>query len=291
MAEIKRTFTAARMNKDLDERLIARGEYRDAMNIQIRTTDGDAAGTVQNIQGNAPTYYAKSSSFDGGHITISLKDSNIKTKCIGSVADERNNKAYFLFASPKIEFDSASDITGTTRFTDYILEQDSEGGFLPVVVDQWGIVETYSDFNGSFDFNTDYSAITSTLGSKYRVGMSVQAYTSDGTPMMEAGTKIVDNVLVLNKFQTANTSTCSYLIFTHPKALGFNYDVLVTGINVIDNFLFYTTNVSEPKKINIQRCKAGTPSTLSHTKLKLNKNVGSDSLISYPGANEEFNIS
>jgi len=290
MAEIKRTFTAARMNKDLDERLIARGEYRDAMNIQIRTTDGDAAGTVQNIQGNAPTYYAKSPSFDGGHITTSLKNANIKTKCIGSVADERNDKAYFLFASPKIEFDSASDITGTTRFTDYILEQDSEGGFLPVVVDQWGIVETYSEFNGSFDFNTDYSAITSTLGSKYRVGMSVQAYTSDGTPMMEAGTKIVrivGNVLVLNKFQTANTSTCSYLIFTHPKALGFNYDVLVTGINVIDNFLFYTTNVSEPKKINIQRCKAGTPSNLSHTKLKLNKNVGSDSLISYPGANEE----
>ena len=290
MAEIKRTFTAARMNKDLDERLIARGEYRDAMNIQIRTTDGDAAGTVQNIQGNAPTYYASNSTFDGGHITTSLKNSNIKTKCIGSVADERNDKAYFLFASPKIEFDSASDITGTTKFTDYILEQDSEGGFLPVVVDQWGIVERYADFNGSFDFNTTYSILTANNGVKYRVGMSVQAYTSEGVPLMKAGTKIVkivSNTLVLNKFQTASTGTCSYLVFTHPKALGFNYDVLVTGINVIDNFLFYTTNVSEPKKINIQRCKAGSPTFLTHTKLKLNKSIGSDSLISYPGANEE----
>jgi hypothetical protein len=52
MAEIKHTFTAGRMNKDLDERLVPNGEYRDAQNIQVRTTDGDAAGTVQNLQGN-----------------------------------------------------------------------------------------------------------------------------------------------------------------------------------------------------------------------------------------------
>ena len=52
MAEIKHTFTAGRMNKDLDERLVPNGEYRDANNIQVRTTDGDAAGTIQNLQGN-----------------------------------------------------------------------------------------------------------------------------------------------------------------------------------------------------------------------------------------------
>ena len=58
MPEIKHTFTTGRMNKDLDERLVPNGQYRDAMNIQVRTTDGDSdglgdAGTVQNIQGNA----------------------------------------------------------------------------------------------------------------------------------------------------------------------------------------------------------------------------------------------
>ena len=30
MPEIKRTFTAGKMNKDLDERLVRNGEYRDA---------------------------------------------------------------------------------------------------------------------------------------------------------------------------------------------------------------------------------------------------------------------
>ena len=40
MPEIKHTFTAGKMNKDLDERLVRNGEYRDALNIQIRTTTG-----------------------------------------------------------------------------------------------------------------------------------------------------------------------------------------------------------------------------------------------------------
>ena len=34
MPEIKNTFTQGKMNKDLDERLIPNGEYRDALNMQ-----------------------------------------------------------------------------------------------------------------------------------------------------------------------------------------------------------------------------------------------------------------
>ena len=41
MPEIKHSFTAGKMNKDLDERLVPNGQYRDAMNIQVRTTAGD----------------------------------------------------------------------------------------------------------------------------------------------------------------------------------------------------------------------------------------------------------
>ena len=59
MGEIKHSFTAGKMNKDLDERLVPQGQYRDAMNIQVRTTSGDSsgegignAGVVQNLQGN-----------------------------------------------------------------------------------------------------------------------------------------------------------------------------------------------------------------------------------------------
>ena len=52
MPEIKNTFLKGRMNKDLDERLVPKGEYRDAMNIEISTSEGSDVGTVQTILGN-----------------------------------------------------------------------------------------------------------------------------------------------------------------------------------------------------------------------------------------------
>ena len=52
MPEIKHKFTAGKMNKDLDERLVPNGEYRDAMNIQVSTSEGSDIGTVQDILGN-----------------------------------------------------------------------------------------------------------------------------------------------------------------------------------------------------------------------------------------------
>ena len=52
MAELKQNFSQAKMNKDLDERIVPNGQYRDALNIQISTSDGDAVGTAQTLMGN-----------------------------------------------------------------------------------------------------------------------------------------------------------------------------------------------------------------------------------------------
>tara|TARA_A100001391_G_scaffold203913_1_gene197668 strand:+ start:170 stop:448 length:279 start_codon:yes stop_codon:yes gene_type:complete len=52
MPEIKNTFSQGKMNKDLDERLIPNGQYRDAMNIQVSTSEGSDIGVAQNILGN-----------------------------------------------------------------------------------------------------------------------------------------------------------------------------------------------------------------------------------------------
>ena len=79
MPEIKHSFTGGKMNKDLDERVVPNGQYRDASNIQVRTTDGDAAGTVQGIKGNT--------SIGSFNATIHPKTGKI-TKTIGSVTDE-----------------------------------------------------------------------------------------------------------------------------------------------------------------------------------------------------------
>ena len=54
MPEMKRNFTKGKMNKDLDERLVPNGEYRDAMNVQVSTSEGSDVGTIQNVLGNTP---------------------------------------------------------------------------------------------------------------------------------------------------------------------------------------------------------------------------------------------
>ena len=85
MPEIKNTFIKGRMNKDLDERLVPNGEYRDAMNIQVSTSEGSDVGTVQNILGNT---------IRNTGVLGSVIPNNCK--CVGTVADEKNNRLYWF---------------------------------------------------------------------------------------------------------------------------------------------------------------------------------------------------
>ena len=52
MPEIKNTFLKGKMNKDLDDRLLPNGEYRDAQNITVSKSELSDVGTVQNVKGN-----------------------------------------------------------------------------------------------------------------------------------------------------------------------------------------------------------------------------------------------
>lgn len=52
MAEIEKKFLSGRMNKDVDKRLVADGEYLDAVNVSVNTTEGSTIGAAQNSLGN-----------------------------------------------------------------------------------------------------------------------------------------------------------------------------------------------------------------------------------------------
>lgn len=52
MAEIEKKFLSGRMNKDVDKRLIADGEYLDAVNVTLNTSEGSTIGAAQNPYGN-----------------------------------------------------------------------------------------------------------------------------------------------------------------------------------------------------------------------------------------------
>ncbi len=74
MANIQRNFIAGRMNKSLDERLIPNGEYIDALNVRLGSTEGSEVGSVENTKGNT---ILSTLSFD----SIELSNS---ARCIGA---------------------------------------------------------------------------------------------------------------------------------------------------------------------------------------------------------------
>ena len=55
MPEIKNTFLKSKMNQDLDERLIEKGEYREGKNISINKSEGPNVGALENVLGNTET--------------------------------------------------------------------------------------------------------------------------------------------------------------------------------------------------------------------------------------------
>ena len=52
MPELKHTFTGGKMEKDLDERIVPNGQYREALNIGVATSEDSDVGAAQNILGN-----------------------------------------------------------------------------------------------------------------------------------------------------------------------------------------------------------------------------------------------
>ena len=122
MPEIKHNFTKGKMNKDLDERLVPKGEYRHAVNIQVSTSEGSDVGAVQNILGNKEV---------SGQTNI-LPTSPV---CVGAVADESNDTLYWF-------------VTGNNK--DMILQlKNTSGGaksITPVLVD---LSKTVLKFNPS----------------------------------------------------------------------------------------------------------------------------------------------
>lgn len=146
MPSVKNNFLKGRMNKDLDDRLVPQGEYRDAKNIRISKSDTENAGVVQNIKGTT------------SKLNLGLADDY---EVIGYYFSEARNEIIFF----------------STNNTNHR-------------IDLYDI-----------DTDTDY-------------------------------------------------------ILTTGSYLNFHKDNLITGINVIDDLLFFTDNRNQPRKLNLETAKS-----------------------------------
>ena len=83
MPEIKRLFSASRMNRDKDDRLVTPGEYREALNINVSKSEGSDMGAIENLLGNKEI--------------VNTSISNAKV--IGSLRDNGNEKIYYFITN------------------------------------------------------------------------------------------------------------------------------------------------------------------------------------------------
>ena len=295
MPQITQNFSGAKMNKDLDERIVPKGQYRDALNIQISTSDSDSSGvgnvgTAQNIQGNRKVATA----------SATVGYDNKKSKIIASIADEGNNRSFFFTAAPVpreggIEGIAHTDIDSQKEWIDSIIEVQINGeGEDPnwIFVDKFAVTGTKANTMTSFPSSPadGYTQITVTDGTKYRVGMNIYAIDTNGNNLLSDDDKpyvqivrISDNVLTLAKQQTADLNNAVAFKFIHPeRVLEFDYyngDIFdsmnmipTASLDVLDNLLLWSDGKHEPKKINIDRCREGTDGLTGqdgtlHTKL------------------------
>lgn len=93
MAESKRTFQAAKMERDLDERLLQPGTYKDALNISIDSSEDANVGSAENLKGN--------NLIDNLHADITqnivgLGSGNPNAEVIGTYAHPDENKIYYF---------------------------------------------------------------------------------------------------------------------------------------------------------------------------------------------------
>ena len=178
MPELIRAFGRGRMNKDLDERIIPNGEYRDALNLKISASENSDIGAFENIKGNVElknkTYDIKTNTYTSWDPTNAYISDLSNPICIGSIRDTKTEKIYWFIAS-----DDTSAIAEYNQTTDLVR---------PILVDKKGI-------------------------------------------------------------------------------LNFSKDYLITGINILEDFLFWTDDQTEPKKINVIKFGIGSTNFNTHTKI------------------------
>ena len=125
MPELNHKLHLGRMNKDLDERLVPNGEYRDALNVEVTTSEGSNLGTLQTLRGN-----------------LDLSFINGDLYCVGSIADEQNDKIYWM-------------ISGVDK--DVIVEYDyNTQQYEPVVVDLFRIGTPIGSDDRALEFDRSY---------------------------------------------------------------------------------------------------------------------------------------
>jgi len=99
MAELKNNFAGAKINKDVDKKILPKNEYREAQNVSIPESSEGGVGAAEPSLGNELNYET-ALSYDAG------------TEVIGYYLDEINNKVYW-FVTDQTQFSRSTSLQDT----------------------------------------------------------------------------------------------------------------------------------------------------------------------------------
>ena len=279
MPEIKHQFTGGKMNKDVDERLVPKGEYRDAMNIQVSTSEGSDVGTVQNILGNKE---------------IILKPKGVANvidtsgfSCVGVYSDEKTDSAYWFLTGPEISGKGGIPTAPGSYSKDYIIRisqfNASTGGNNVDIIftDTKDIVSKAANWMGFDAISSVNNVINIPIGwtSELSVGDTLRTIVDSNGVFHSRNSKIISikegvnpgdlSYIILDKLKwPGNAGSGLFDLIFKSNCLNFQEGTHVTGINIIDDILLWTDNHNEPKMLNISRSKDYTHQQgLLHSKL------------------------
>lgn len=139
MANLTRNFVAGKMNKTYDERVVPAGEYIDALNVRMGSTENSEIGALENTKGNLPFTTLM---YDG--VTLSED-----ARCIGAFEDGANETIYWMVHDPNFSLGGTGKIDMivsvnvlTSTLTYHVISIDNGAG-----------VDTTLNFNPTYLIN------------------------------------------------------------------------------------------------------------------------------------------
>jgi hypothetical protein len=188
MANITRNFVAGKMNKVVDERLVPNGEYIDALNIRMGSTENAEIGVIENAKGNTQLTTLV-------YPPTGEPLSNM-AKAIGTLQDGANETIYWLVNDPAF----TSSPTGKL---DMIVSFNELAGVLTyhvVSTDDGGGQNTTLNFNPQYLF-TGISLVDDMLffTDKYEDPRMINVRTSYPLPVSFIDQITRESLLVIKK--------------------------------------------------------------------------------------------
>ena len=125
MADIQKNFVAGKMNKSVDERLVPNGQYVDALNVRLGSTEASEIGSVENALGNTSLTMLN---FNGINLSSSAT-------CIGSLHDSQKDTIYWFVHDSSFSASATGKIdmilsynTNSDILAYHVISSDDGGG-------------------------------------------------------------------------------------------------------------------------------------------------------------------